>query len=301
MSLFRNAIVFSIQTPLTVEEINEKLASHALTPCSTSEMRRVGWVPPKGNEPGLTFTHPSVKTDLLIAMGSEKRLLPASVIKEFVAERALDIEEKQGYKLGRKQMKEIKECVTQELMPRAFILRKKVYAWIDLTNGRLVIDASAASTAEEMITLLIKSLDTISILPVKMEKTPATYMTEWTLSGEAPAQFTLDDNCRLTSQLEDRASISYANLVPDQDEVQKHIEAGKVVTKLAMTWSDRISFAVTDQLSIKRITLVDGVVDPVNQEDDAFDADFLIVTGGLKSMLSELNDAFDITNPPVPK
>ena len=45
------------------------------------------------------------------------------------------IEEQQGYKPGRKQMKQIKEAVTDELLPRAFALRRHTFAWIDPTAG----------------------------------------------------------------------------------------------------------------------------------------------------------------------
>jgi len=63
--------------------------------------------------------------------------LPTTIINRFAKERVADIEAQQGYKVGRKELKDIKQAVTDELLPRAFTLQRITYAWLDLVNGRL--------------------------------------------------------------------------------------------------------------------------------------------------------------------
>ena len=64
----------------------------------------------------------------LVALMVEQKLLPSSVVNEVAADKAEQSEAQQGFKPGRKQMKEIKEAVLQELLPRAFTRRRKVYS-----------------------------------------------------------------------------------------------------------------------------------------------------------------------------
>jgi len=65
-----------------------------------------------------------------------KALLPASVVKQFANDRAKQIEEAEGRRVGRKEMRDLREALQVELMPRAFVQRRSTFAWIDpLTAG----------------------------------------------------------------------------------------------------------------------------------------------------------------------
>ena len=78
------------------------------------------------------------------------------------------------------------------------------------------------------------------------------------------------------------------------DEVAQHIAAGKVPTQLALTWNDRISFVLTETAQIKKLKLLDLVLDGVQaggKDDDGFDTDAAILTGELTAMLPELLEA----------
>lgn len=57
----------------------------------------------------------------------------------------------QGYPVGRKQLKELRERVRDELLPRASTRRRRTNVWIYTTSGWLVVDASNASKAEEVL------------------------------------------------------------------------------------------------------------------------------------------------------
>ena len=65
-----------------------------------------------------------------------------------------------------------------------------------------------------------------------------------------------DDGHGMTPD-EAKAVVRYARHPLDIEEVQAHIAAGKLPTKLALTWESRISFLLTDKLEIKRIRALD--------------------------------------------
>jgi recombination associated protein RdgC len=95
----------------------------------------------------------------LIALAVEQRLLPSSVVNDEVKDRAEAMEAQQGYAPGRKQLKELRERVTEELMPRAFTRRRTTFVWIDPQNGWFCVDASSPGKAEEVIEHLRHCLD----------------------------------------------------------------------------------------------------------------------------------------------
>jgi recombination associated protein RdgC len=143
---FKNLLVYRLnQWTETPESLTEKLSKLALQPCSGMDMQSRGWLPPKGDTEAIV--HASGQ-QMMISLGVEKKLLPSTVINQFAKARTADIEEQQGYKPGRKQMKEIKETITDELLPRAFAIRRKTYVWIDPVNRFLVIDAASIGLRE---------------------------------------------------------------------------------------------------------------------------------------------------------
>src|SRR5689334_21016870 len=151
---FKNLLVYRLNNwDITPDTLEEKLAQHALQPCSGMEMQSRGWVAPKAE--GEPYVH-TLGSQMLISLGTEKKLLPATVINQFAKSRAVEVEEQQGYKPGRKQLKQIKEAITDELLPRAFAIRRKTCAWIDPVGGFVVIDAANYAKADELVEMLFK-------------------------------------------------------------------------------------------------------------------------------------------------
>jgi recombination associated protein RdgC len=286
---FKNLIVYRLTNWDTAPEaLEEKLAQHALQPCSGLEMQSRGWVPPKGD--GEPFVH-ALGPQMLIALGTEKKLLPATVINQFAKSRAVEVEEQQGYKPGRKQLKQIKEAITDELLPRAFAIRRRTHAWIDPVGGFMAIDAANFAKADELVETLFKALDGFVLTPVRTAVSPTAAMTGWLAGDDLPGAFTIDRDCELRGTGEERASVRYIRHPLEVEEIDKHIKAGKEVARLAMTWGDRISFVLHDNMQLKRVAPLDVLKEQADAEDDVFDADFALMTGELRKLLPDVIDA----------
>lgn len=116
-------------------------------------------------------------------------------------------------------------------------------------------------------------------------------MTGWLSDGEAPAGFTIDQDTELQSA--ERATVRYAKHSLDGDDIPEHIAAGKVATRLGMTWADKISFVLTDTLRLKRLAFLDILKNESDGQAESrtgqFDIDFTLMTGELaKKMLADL-------------
>jgi recombination associated protein RdgC len=289
---FKNLQIYRLPArwDMTAERLAEFLAPQAFTPCTSMELQRQGWIPPR---PGGALVH-AVNQQLLLCLGTEKKLLPSSVINQVAKAKAAELEEQQGFKPGRKQTKELKEQVADELLPRAFSIRSSTFVWIDPVNGWLAIDAASHSRAEDVIRLLLKAVDRFPLDTLRVAQSPLRAMTEWLSADEAPAGFTVDQDTELRALGEGKATVRYVRHTLEADDVQRHIEAGKQCTRLALTWSDKISFVLTESLGIKRIAPLDVLKEAdigASNDDERFDADFMLMTGELAKLLADLVEA----------
>jgi len=103
--------------------------------------------------------------------------------------------------------------------------------------------------------------------------------------------FTVDRECELKSADEAKAVVRYARHPLDIEEVQAHIAAGKLPTKLALTWDDRVSFMLTEGLQIKKVSFLDTVFEGTKADDGGFDTDVAIATGELVKLIPDLIEA----------
>ena len=290
---FKNLKLFRLNPDWTIsaQDLEEKLQAHAFVEGSPGPDTKLGWTTPLA-ESGLVY---ELDQYYFLCLQAEKKLLPASVINQFTREKALEVEEQQGYKPGRKQMREIKEMVTDTLIPKAFSIFRQTRVCLDLENHWLYIDAGTAAKADEVISLLVKALDPMPIQSFMTEVSPSTAMTEWIFSDEAPAGFNLEPQVEFKSTQEDRATVRFSNVIPGQEEVTKHIESGKIVTKLGLTWRDRISFVLNDTMEIKRIQALDIPDEQRNpsgaDEIERYEADMTLMCKEFSGLLEDLSSA----------
>ena len=287
---FKNLQIYRLPAPwdMNAERLEAALTPQTFQPCTSLDMQSQGWISPCDN--GM-LVH-TVNQQLLIALGTEKKLLPASVINQVAKAKAVEMEEQQGFKPGRKQMKEIKEQVTDELLPRAFSINRSTRVWIDPVNGWLVVDAGTASKADEVIKLLIKGIDKFPLESLHVTQSPVAAMTEWLAADAAPSGFTVDQDTELRAAGEGKATVRYVSQSMEPDDVQRHIASGKQCTRLALTWADRVSFVLTESLTVKRIAALDIIKESADttsgDEQERFDSDMMLMTGELAKMLDDL-------------
>ncbi|BBN90823.1 recombination-associated protein RdgC [Azospira sp. I09] len=294
---FRNLTLYRLPTPWNMDlaKLEEMLARNPFTRCSGSEQQRSGWISPR-DKGSLVYAQ---NRQWLIALCTEQRLLPSSVIQDEVRERAEALEEQQGYAPGRKQLRELKDRVAEELLPRAFTRRRTTFVWIDPVNGWLAVDASALSKAEEVLEQLRMVLDDFPLSLVHTKLSHSSAMADWLAGGEAPVNFTVDRDCELKAVGEEKAAVRYVRHPLDGDgiasEIKAHLAAGKLPTRLALTWNDRISFVLTERLEIKRLGFLDLLMEEAEKNtehaEEKFDADFALMTGELARFIPSLLDA----------
>lgn len=270
----------------------EMLKFQRFTPPSSNEVARSGWAPPRGADGALVH---SVNKQMLLVLATEKKVIPAAAVNLVLRQRVAEIAEAQGFAPGKKATKEIRERIVDEMLPTALRTRTETRVWVDPVNGWLVVDSATPSRADEVVKFLLKAFAKFPLESLRVQRSPVACMTEWLEQDEAPEGFTVDMDATLRAAGESRAQVSYKRHTLEPADVRHHIKAGKQCTQLAMTWDSKISFVLTDSLTIKAIKPLDvlglGERSRTEDQDERFDSDFILMTGEFNRMLRDLIDA----------
>lgn len=286
---FKNIVVFNLVNPLAVETLTEALEKNHFAGHGSFHYRRSGFTAPtKFNE---SLIHKQ-GDQVLIALKTEEKILPSSVIKhEF--DKQVKAEEKQLGKLDAKYKRNLKDDITLDLLSKAFSRFTTTHAIIDLELKRIIINTSSQSKAEDFMSILRKSIGELAAHSFWFNRHPKAQMTDWVRSNMELEHFTIDDEFEFRS----------IKIEGEQDQIvkSKHIEissaelddlkATKNVHKLAMTWDDRISFVLDDALAIKRLRYLDSLMDEVEEtegEDSRFFADFILISNSLRELVTNI-------------
>jgi recombination associated protein RdgC len=294
--MFKNALIYRIAEGAlpALAEIEDKLLADQFAECGATQMESTGWVAPRGRKHGALAE--SVAGQLVLTLCTETKAVPGSVVKRRLEEQLDALEQQTGRRPKGKQAKELKEAIQHELLPRAFPKRGTTWAWIDPANGLVVVDAASLKKADAVSTRLVElSGGRLQLQLLQTQRSPASAMSEWLASREAPAGFTVDRECELKQPDSEKAAVRYSRHTLEIDEVGEHIRQGKLPTQLALTWEGRVSFVLTEQLVLKKVKLLDVVLEEAEKQsggsDEGFDTDVALLTGELGRLIADLVDA----------
>ena len=270
------------------EQLEESLQAARFVECGLTQEKSVGWTAPRGDAHGALVE--SVGGQWILKLMVESKMVPGSVITRKVKERAAQIEAVTGRKPGKKETKELKDEAKLDLLPMAFTKQGTCLVWIDPLTRLLVIDAGSQGKADEVLTFLAKAMEALGAVLVQTTISPVAAMSDWLLSQEPPAGFSVDRECELKAGDDSKAVVRYSRHALDIEEVQQHITNGKLPTRLAMTWEGRVSFMLTETFQIKKLSFVEGVFQDgaSSNKDDRFDADAAIATGEIRKLIPDL-------------
>jgi recombination associated protein RdgC len=295
--MFKNALIYRIdqwEAPAWAEA-EARLGGSRFVECGATQQQSAGWVEPRGEKHGVLLE--SVGGQWILKLCTETKAVPGPVVKTQLEERLQKIEQQTGRRPKGKMAKELKEEIVHELLPRAFPKRSTTLVWLDPAGRRVLVGAASAKKADGVVTQLVELLGGgLMLSPLQTEMSPATAMAAWLSDKEAPAGFSLDRECELKQPDSEKAAVRYARHTLEIDEVGEHIKQGKLPTQLAMTWNGRVSFVLTETLALKKIKLLDVVLEGAgstagDKADNGFDTDVAITTGELSQLIPALIEA----------
>ena len=276
---FKNARLYCLNEAIgaSPEEIEKKLIEQIFHPCSSHDKSKYGWISPLGKQ-GEMLTH--VQGDyIMLCAQKQERLLPSSVVNEATDEKVAELEERQGRKIYRKEKRQIKDDVFVSLLPRAFTRNQQTFAYISAKDNLIVVNSASAPKAEALLSLLREGLGTLKVsIP------------------DASDHFLIDEDCELYNPTDGSNIVRCKGQDLFSDEIQSHLEAGKQVKNLGVTWNSLLSCSLSDDLSIKRLKFVGMKQEEANEEIESaaqkFDQEFAVMTLELSNFFKSFFAAF---------
>ena len=295
---FRNLTLFRFPASLDFSQLDELLPEMQLKPVGALELSSRGFVSPFGrNEPELSHR---VGEALWLTVGGEDKILPSAVVNDLLGKKLAEIEEKEGRKPGGRTRKRIKEDLVHELLPRAFVKPSRTDALIDLEHGFVAVDSSSRKNSEEFVSQIRGALGSFPALPLNAEVAPRNILTGWIAGEPLPEGLALGEECELKDAMEGGAVVKCQHQDLQGDEIAKHLEAGKQVTRLALTLDDHLSFVLGEDLVVRKLKFLDGAVDQLEntEREDLraeLDARFALLSGEVKRLFVVLESAFKLS------
>lgn len=290
LSLLRLPIDY---TPTVGVEFEQALSEYPLRSPGPLELETRGFVSPFSRADG-TMTLVSSQNKTLFCLGTETRLLPASVLRDEVNARIAGHESISGRKPGKRLRNDIREAALGELLPRAFIKRARVGAYIDASHRFLVVDTASDTAAEAVCSAVREALGTFPARPLAAEASLTLLMSEWLISGNLPKGFELGDQVKLQDPSDTASTVRGTHIDPTANEIREHGRCGKQVTQLGLIFDGRISFVLDAKLKIRKLSFLDVVADKLDAQDGAdpdtlLDAEFFPMSAELSRLFSALD------------
>ncbi|WP_049261184.1 recombination-associated protein RdgC [Neisseria bacilliformis] len=272
-----------------LETLSEKLGDAAFAHCQGLDWFSEGFAAAVPFSPEPVF--PADYT-WRVALKKEEKVLPAGVIRDILDEKVAEIQNNEARSVGRKEKQELKEQITDDLLPRAFTRSGRTQAVFDTRRGFLLVNNAAAAKAENVLTRLREALGGLEAALPHTKQSPSSLMTQWLLDGHCDGGFELDSDCELKGAGDVVPVVKVSKQDLTADEVVQHVKNGKTVTQLGLVWREQLAFVLTQDFTFKRIQYLDVLQEEAESHgDDAASLAFasqILMTEALGSMIEEL-------------
>jgi len=285
--MFKNAVIVRAVGPINLGALISGVIAREFVPCAPTQTKSAGFVRPRGKHETLVE---SIGGQLIIAVRTQTKSVPASEVKRHLEVLLDKVEADTGRRPKGKSFKELKEQVIHELLPKAFPKDSEVAIWIDPQDGLVVIGTQSWNRAGDLTSLLAEALPGVQFSALQTAQSPASCMAAWLLDKEAHEPFSLDRECELKQPDGEKAVVRYSRHTLDIDEVGDHINQGKQPTRVALSRAGRVSFVLADDLSLRKISMLDVALEAATsaEKSDAFDANVALETGELRPLIEDL-------------
>ncbi len=288
--MFRNIRLYRTASPWpeTEEALSQSLGKQSFVPCGAFSEKSGGWEAPAQDKAGL-FCRRLAGADLL-QLRTQTRILPAAAVKEALEARVAEYSERMSQDPPRSELRRLKEQTRDELIPKSLVKSDRTRGFYLQDENILGIESSTPANAEWFIDHLRKSLGRLSCSPLAFEKSPLELLSK-VFMGRPVKRFALGRECRMQSQMDSKAIVTWRDMDLDDDSIRHHISQGMQLTHLGMNYDNASSLVLSTDAIISKFKFFEG--DDIDRTDDEDplarqDANFVLLTGTLKRILADL-------------
>ncbi|MCP1674180.1 recombination associated protein RdgC [Natronocella acetinitrilica] len=298
MSWLKNLSVYQFDgAGVSADVLAEGLAEHPFAPCAPTEAERSGWVAPLGGEGQLVH---ELQAAMLFSLQTEKKVVPAGVIRERMNELVREIQEQQpGRKIDKSLKEDLQQRILDELLPRAFPQISRMRGYIDTRLGLLLVETTSANKADAFVEQLRGALRKTehNLSFVRFNHEPREIISNWMRNNDLPEAFEAGMKCVLKDG-DGTGSINYKGQELNNDEqLRQYLADYKYISELELSHQDNVTFTLTEKMvlkGIKPIGLVSDNIKAIDHDDEISrqDAEFALHIGAVRELFPALALAF---------
>jgi len=296
--LFKNLTFFRFPQEIDFSQINELLPQAQLKPVGAMDLSSRGFISPLGREEKQQLSR-QINNALWLTVGTETKILPASVVNDLLEQKIEQIHQQQGRRPGGRERRQLKADLVAELLPRAFVKSSRTDLWLDLEKGFVAINGSSQKSGETIVSDIRKLLGSFPAVPLNSATAPRTLLTAWIAGEPLPDGLMLGHECEMKDPVEGGAVVRCQHHELRCAEIDKHLDAGKKATKVALQFEDSLSFVLGEDLILRKLKFLDGALDQIEHSAEdgrqaEFDALFVLQSGETRRLFSLLEKVFKL-------
>lgn len=296
---FKNIKAYRLTQPLALndDELQTALSELAFRPCGSQESATMGFVSPLHDAGQHTLLYHQTQLRYWISLKKQERLLPSSVVNSELADKVAHIEAETGSPVGKKAQSDLKQEIITRLLPQAFVKNSYTNGFISIPDNLVIVDASADGKAEAFLAMVRKALGSLPVVPL-VRHSLQSELTHW-LTDKPPAKIELLEEAEFKSTDEVGSVIRCKNQPLDSEEIQLHLDAGKLVQKVAFEFDETLEAVIQEDGSVKRIKFTDRIKEetqdiPKDQVAARLDAEFALMSAEMCIFVNFLSDALGL-------
>ena len=298
---FKNIKAYQITQPLSLDDddLERVLSEQAFRPCKSQDLATMGFASPfsQAGKQGTMFQR--VGQRYWLTVKKQEKLLPAAVINAELDDMVAKIEMETGSPVGKKAKADLKQEIQTRLLPQAFTKNTYTHGFISLEDNLVAVDASADGKAEAFLALVRKAIGSLPVGPLARHSLQSE-LTHW-LTDSAPDGIALLEEAEFKSTDDAGSIIRCKNQPLDSDEITIHLDAGKLVQKVAFEYQDTLTAVIAEDGSLKRIKFTDRLKEetediPKDQIEARLDAEFALMSAELCTLLNFLRETLNLND-----
>lgn len=287
--MFRNVRYYRLEGswPENEEALSTSLETAGFEPCGPLTERSSGWVAVDPDNSDLLARR--VNGADLLRLRSQSRVLPAAVVNEELEVRIEDFRRRMQEAPSPREKRRLKAEARDELMPKAMLKSDRIWAYVDLKEMVLGIDALQDSAAERVVRRLQASIDGLNIRPLQFTK-PVDELLSAIFFDGAPKQFSVGRECRMQDLADAKSIVRWTDFDLSDKSIRDHVANGLRLTHLSIVYDNIMSCVINDSGVISKMRFL-GMDDDVEDHVDPMarqDAEFVLITGTLRNLLGDL-------------
>ena len=232
-----------------------------------------------------------VGNDIILCCELQKKLIPSQVLSDAIQKMAVELEKEQGYKPGKKQLRDIKDAILLKLHEQAFVTSKLINVWINTEHNLLCIESTSKGLVDDIMKRLARDFQYHG-KPIQVRTSVTGFMRQVILNDYSLVGSGLEIGSNLL--LHDDANkkqISYKNEDISTEEIKSHLFQGKLPKKIELEMLGKgVSFEIDENLIISKIDIADITIErsDYENEEEYFDSLFSMYSHQCTEIITSL-------------